>query len=79
MTEHERIDQLERKIAEIEAKQTANTTWLSQVTSRLVFLEARQQRLMKELGITPDDLENPSVAQADAQELLRAIPIYRLN
>ncbi|QIP17411.1 hypothetical protein G8759_34615 [Spirosoma aureum] len=79
MTDHERIDELERKVALLQAKQDEQTTRLNQVVSRLTFLEARQYRLMKELGIEPTALESPTVAQTDAQEILRTIPVHRLN
>ncbi|WP_338872973.1 hypothetical protein WBJ53_29325 [Spirosoma sp. SC4-14] len=79
MTDHERIDELERKVALLQAKQEEQTIRLNQVVSRLTFLEARQYRILKELGIEPTSLETPAIAQADAQELLRTIPVQRLN
>ncbi|GAB3890713.1 hypothetical protein [Spirosoma agri] len=79
MNDHERIDELERKVALLQTKQDEQETRLSQVLSRLTFLEARQYRLMRELGIEPTSLESPIVAQTDAQELLRTIPVDRLN
>ncbi|GAB3979295.1 hypothetical protein GCM10028806_44310 [Spirosoma terrae] len=79
MTDHERIDELERKVALLQAKQDEQTSRLNQVVSRLTFLEARQYRIMKELGMEASDLESPAVAQNDAQEILRTIPIHRLN
>lgn len=79
MTDQERIDELERKVAILQARQDEQTTRLNQVVSRLTYLEARQYRLMKELGIEPSALESPAIAQTDAQEILRTIPVYRLN
>jgi len=79
MTDHERIDELERKVALLQAKQEEQNIRLNQVVSRLTFLEARQYRILKELGIEPTSLESTAIAQTDAQELLRTIPVQRLN
>ncbi|UHG90823.1 hypothetical protein [Spirosoma oryzicola] len=79
MTDHERIDELERQVAFLQAQQETHITRLNQVLSRLTFLEARQYRLMRELGITPTMLDNTSTAQMDAQEILRTLPTNRLN
>ena len=53
---------------------------MSQLIARLVYLEVRQHRIMKELGIPPDKIDTPLAAQDDAKAInLTAIPELRLN
>ena len=53
---------------------------MNQLIARLVYVEARQYRLLKELGIDPGKLDTPQTAQADAKAInLTAIPEQRLN
>ncbi len=79
MTDHERIDELERQVAFLQAQQETHITRLNQVVARLTFLEVRQYRLLRELGITPAALDSLSTVQTDAQDVLRTVPAHRLN
>ena len=57
MTERDkqRLDELEMKTAYLLARQDEQTAKMHQITARLVYIEARQYRLMKEIGIDPEN------------------------
>ena len=76
----QRLDELELKTAYILARQDEQTAKMHQITARLTYIEVRQQRLMKELGIEPYKLDTPEVALNDAKEInLLHIPEQRMN
>lgn len=76
----QRLDELEAKTAYLLARQDEQDARMNQLMARLVYVETRQYRLMKELGIEPDKLDSPQTAQADAKAInLTAIPEQRLN
>ncbi len=76
----QRLDELEVKTAYLLARQDEQDARMNQLMARLVYVETRQYRLMKELGIEPDKLDSPQTAQADAKAInLTAIPEQRLN
>lgn len=82
MTERDkqRLDELEIKTAYLMARQDEQTAKMHQITARLVYIEARQHRLMKEIGIAPEKLDTTEAAKADAQAInLLAIPEQRWN
>ncbi len=82
MTERDkqRLDELEMKTAWLLARQDEYTAKMHQMTARLVYLEACQYRLMKEIGMDPEKMDTPRVAQSDAQTInLLAIPNLRWN
>ncbi|GAB3034861.1 hypothetical protein [Spirosoma pulveris] len=76
----QRLDELEVKTAYLLQRQDEQDARMSQILSRLAYLEAKQYRLMKELGIAPDKLDTPQTAQDDAKTInLTVIPEQRLN
>ena len=76
----QRLDELEVKTAYILARQDEQDARMNQLIARLVYVEARQYRLLKELGIDPAKLDTPQTAQADAKSInLTVIPEQRLN
>lgn len=82
MTERDkqRLDELEMKTAYLMARQDEQTAKMHQITARLVYIEARQHRLMKEIGIEPEKIDTIEAAKADAQAInLLAIPEQRWN
>lgn len=82
MTERDkqRLDELELKTAYLLARQDEQDTKMNQIMARLTYVEARQYRILKELGIEPDKLDTPQTAQADAKAInLTVIPVQRLN
>lgn len=82
MTERDkqRLDELEVKTAYLVARQDEQEARMNQILARLVYIESRQYRLMKELGIEPDKLDTTKTAQDDAAAInLTVIPEQRLN
>lgn len=76
----QRLDELELKTAYLLARQDEQDAKMNQIIARLTYIEARQYRILKELGIEPDKLDTPQTAQADAKAInLTAIPEQRLN
>ena len=76
----QRLDELELKTAYLLARQDEQDAKMNQIIARLVYVEARQYRILKELGIEPDKLDTPQAAQADAKAInLTVIPEQRLN
>lgn len=76
----QRLDELEVKMAYLLARQDEQDARMNQIIARLVYIEARQYRLLKELGIEPDKLDTLQTAQADAKAInLTAIPEQRFN
>lgn len=68
------------KTAYLMARQDEQTAKMHQITARLVYIEARQHRLMKEIGIDPEKIDTIEAAKADAQAInLLAIPEQRWN
>lgn len=76
----QRLDELEVKTAYLLARQDEQDAKMNQIVARLVYVEARQYRILKELGIEPTQLDTPQTARADAKAInLTAIPEQRLN
>lgn len=76
----QRLDELELKTAYLLARQDEQDAKMSQIMARLTYIEARQYRILKELGIDPDKLDTHQTAQADAKAInLTVIPDQRLN
>ncbi|MVM29541.1 hypothetical protein GO755_05820 [Spirosoma sp. HMF4905] len=76
----QRLDELEVKTAYLLARQDQQDAKMSQIMARLTYIEARQYRLMKELGIKPEKIDTPQAAQDDAKTInLTSIPEQRLN
>lgn len=76
----QRLDELEEKTAYLLQRQDEQDYRMSQILARLAYIEARQHRLMKELGIEPDKLDTVRAAQDDAKAInLTVIPELRLN
>lgn len=65
----QRLDELEVKTAYLMARQDEQTAKMHQINARLTYIEARQYRLMKEIGIDPERLDTPETAKADAQAI----------
>jgi hypothetical protein len=75
-----RLDELEQKTAYLLARQDEQSARMHQITARLAYIEARQYRLMKEIGIKPETLDTAETARTDAQSInLLAIPEQRWN
>lgn len=76
----QRLDELEIKTAYLLARQDEQDARMNKIVARLVYVEARQYRLMKELGIAPDKIDTAQTAQVDAKAInLTTIPEQRLN
>ena len=76
----QRLDELEVKTAYLVARQDEQEARMNQILARLVYIESRQYRLMKELGIEPDKLDTVETAKNDAATInLTVIPEQRLN
>lgn len=76
----QRLDELEVKTAYLLARQDEQSAKMHQITARLAYIEARQYRLMKEIGIKPENLDTAETARTDAQSInLLAIPEQRWN
>ena len=76
----QRLDELEVKTAYLLARQDEQDARMTKILARLTYIEARQHRLMKELGIKPDKIDTPQTAQDDAKEInLTSISEQRLN
>ena len=76
----QRLDELEVKTAYLLARQDEQDVKMNQIIARLVYVEARQYRILKDLGIDPDKLDTSQTAQADAKAInLTTIPEQRLN
>jgi uncharacterized coiled-coil protein SlyX len=82
MTERDkqRLNELEEKTAYLLARQDKQAAQMNQIMARLTYIEARQHRIMKELGLEADKLDSLQAAQDDAKAInLAAVPIHRLN
>ena len=82
MTEREkqRLNELEEKTAYLLARQDEQDAKMNQIIARLTYIEARQYRLMKELGIEPENMDTLQTAQDDAKAInLTRISELRLN
>ncbi|GAB3709770.1 hypothetical protein GCM10027592_46200 [Spirosoma flavus] len=76
----QRLDELELKTAYILARQDEQDAKLNQIIARLAYVEARQYRLMKEMGIAPQNVDTYQTAQDDAKALnAMAAMAHRLN
>ncbi|AKD53634.1 hypothetical protein [Spirosoma radiotolerans] len=76
----QRLDELEAKTAYLLQRQDEQDYRMNQIIARLVYIEARQHRLMKELGIEPEKLDTLQTAQEDAKAInLTVISELRLN
>ena len=76
----QRLDELEIKTAYLLARQDEQDARMNKIVARLVYVEARQYRLMKELGIEPDKIDTAQTAQTDAKAInLTTIREQRLN
>lgn len=65
----QRLDELEMKTAYILARQDEQDAKMNQIMTRLIYVEARQHRLMKELGIEPDKIDTIQAALDDAKTI----------
>ena len=65
----QRLDELEMKTAYLLARQDEQTAKMHQISARLTYIEARQYRLMKQIGIDPEKLDTAEAAKADAQAI----------
>ncbi|WP_420150752.1 hypothetical protein [Spirosoma sp.] len=82
MSEHDkqRLDELELKTAYLLARQDEQDAKMNQIMARLAYIEARQYRILREIGIEPDKLDTLQTAQADAKAInLSVLPDQRLN
>ncbi len=76
----QRLNELDERTAYLLARQDEQTTRMNQLMARLTYVEARQYRLMKELGIDPGKLDTLQAAQDDAKAInLLTISEQRLN
>ncbi|WP_020596997.1 hypothetical protein [Spirosoma panaciterrae] len=76
----QRLNELEEKTAYLLARQDEQETRMSQLIARLTYIEARQYRIMRELGMDPDKIDSPQAALDDAKTInLTRIPEQRLN
>ncbi|HLL97022.1 MAG TPA: hypothetical protein VK404_18765 [Spirosoma sp.] len=76
----QRLDELETKTAYLLARQDEQSVMMHQISARLAYIEARQYRLMKEIGIDPEKIDTADAAKADAQAInLLTIPEQRWN
>lgn len=76
----QRLDELETKTAYLLARQDEQTVKMHLISARLAYIEARQYRLMKEIGIDPEKIDTTDAAKADAQAInLLTIPEQRWN
>ncbi|MFD2571327.1 hypothetical protein ACFSUS_11830 [Spirosoma soli] len=76
----QRLEELEQKTAYLLARQDEQAAKMNQIMARLAYVESRQYRLMKELGIEPAKLDTAQTAQGDARIInLTTIPEQRLN
>lgn len=76
----QRLDELELKTAYLLARQDEQDAKMNQIMARLAYVEARQYRILKEMGIEPDKLDTPQTAQTDAKAInLTVISEQRLN
>ena len=76
----QRLDELAAKTAYLLQRQDEQDYRMNQILARLTYIEARQHRLMKELGIVPEKLDNLQTAQDDAKAInLTVLSELRLN
>lgn len=76
----QRLDELEVKTAYLLARQDEQTAKMHQINARLNYIEARQYRLMKEIGIDPEKIDTTEAALDDAKAInLLIIPEQRWN
>ena len=76
----QRLNELEEKTAYLLQRQDEQDSRMNQILARLAYIEARQHRLMKELGIDPEKLDTVQTAQDDAKAInLAVISELRLN
>jgi len=76
----QRLSELEEKTAYIMARQQQQEASLAQLAARLTYIEAKQNRLMRELGLDPAKIDSIENALQDARTInLTALPGTRLN
>lgn len=76
----QRLNELEEKTAYIMARQDQQETNLTRIAARLIYIEAKQNRIMRELGMDPDAIDSVETAIADAHSInLTALTNSRLN
>jgi len=76
----QRLDELEEKTAYLLLRQNEQDFRMNQILARLAYIEARQHRLMKELGIDPTKVDTLQTAREDAEAInLTVISEARLN
>ena len=76
----QRLDELEEKTAYIMARQDQQDAKMNGILARLAYIEAKQYRIMKKLGIEPDQIETPDIALEDAKAInLSRLADERLN
>ena len=76
----QRLDELEEKTAYIMARQDQQDAKMNRIIVRLTYLEAKQYRIMKKLGMDPEQVETPETALEDAQLInLSRLADERLN
>jgi len=74
----QRLNELEEKTAYIMARQDQQETKLAQIAARLIYIEAKQNRIMRELGM--DAVDSVETALTDAHTInLTALTDSRLN
>ena len=76
----QRLDELEVKTAYLMARQDEQSAKMNQIMARLAYVESRQYRLMRELGIEPEKIDTLQTATDDAKMIsLTIIAEQRLN
>jgi len=76
----QRLNELEEKTAYIMARQDQQETKLAQIAARLIYIEAKQNRILRELGMNPEAIDSIETALADARTInLTALTDSRLN
>lgn len=65
----QRLEELEVKTAYLLARQDEQTARMHQINARLTYIEARQHRLMREIGIDPEKIDTVEAAQSDAKAI----------
>ena len=75
-----RLNELEEKTTYIMARQEQQEARLARISARLIYIEAKQNRIMRELGMNPDFIDSIETARADAHSInLTALTDSRLN
>ena len=76
----QRLNELEEKTAYIMLRQDQQDTRLAQIAARLIYIEAKQNRILRELGMDPETIDSIETALADARSInLTALTDSRLN